>query len=50
MRSDDEPHRYRLQEATCDEAKHVFVKPLRELQRYKRYVAKKTIVCGHATR
>jgi hypothetical protein len=33
----DEEHRYHLQETTCDEAKHVFVKPLRELQRYKRY-------------
>src|SRR6266496_1456924 len=38
MRSDDEQHRHRLQETKCDEAKHVFVKPLRELQRYKRYI------------
>src|SRR6266545_599004 len=38
IRPNDEQHRYHLQETTCDEAKHVFVKPLRELQRYKRYI------------
>jgi hypothetical protein len=37
-RPDDEQHRYHLLETTCDEPKHVFLKPLRELQRSKRYI------------